>query len=745
MLRDHLAFPLLICTVLVSCAANKQKEEERIRKILESSAGYHIEKGSAASDSGRYDEALKHLREAAALAPFEPVAFNNLGVTFYRMGLLDSAINAYQTAIRLRPGFARAYVNLANVYLQQKNYRFALSAANNAIKTDSMLAAGYAMRGMLYDHYQQQDDAIADYQRAIALAPDEITSYINLGVIYFQKGMIDESIEQYQRAIAINPQSLEGHFNLGNAYARKCMPEEAKEQYQTALKIQPALAFARNNYGMLLMSQNQINEAIAQFEQALQTNRNEATVLLNLSIAFTRADSLQKALSYIEQAIANDSSRAMFYIQRGNILMKLDQPGLALDSYNTAIALEPNLAATYNNLGNALLASNNPKQASAAFEKALELYPDYIQDRYFAQGENVEKGMTDMFGPCSLSLQVLTDYAEIYNNLGKVQLQMGQVQAAELSFKRATQMQPLLIEPLFNLGITYQRQNKQDLASRAFAMARLNKAKRLFAADSLAEAETFCVQALSIDPELAGAYAQLGLIYDRLNNPSAAEKSFRKALSLNPNDLNVMLSYGKRLARHDRWREAKSYFEKASRLDAKSAEANEKLAEALSALGMQQQAMQQQARFHYLTGQGLEYAANWDRALEEYAVANRLDSANADYPAAQGIIYAKKHLHQQAESFFLQALKMNPENARALYGMGLIDGDRKNYKDAIEYLEKAVASDSSFAAAHYTLAVNYYFEKEFTKAWLHVRQAKKFGYIVRSEFINELEAASQGR
>lgn len=51
-------------------------------------------------------------------------------------------------------------------------------------------------------------------------------------------------------------------------------------------------------------------------------------------------------------------------------------------------------------------------------------------------------------------------------------------------------------------------------------------------------------QALIIDPDFPDAYNLRGLIYMRLNDLRLAEESFRRALSINPNDAYVLHNYG---------------------------------------------------------------------------------------------------------------------------------------------------------------------------------------------------------
>lgn len=69
------------------------------------------------------------------------------------------------------------------------------------------------------------------------------------------------------------------------------------------------------------------------------------------------------------------------------------------------------------------------------------------------------------------------------------------------------------------------------------AMGYLEQGKTTIALDELK-------QALSADPNFADAYSLRGLIYMRLNDMGFAEESFNKALSIRPNDPNILHNLG---------------------------------------------------------------------------------------------------------------------------------------------------------------------------------------------------------
>jgi type IV pilus assembly protein PilF len=67
-------------------------------------------------------------------------------------------------------------------------------------------------------------------------------------------------------------------------------------------------------------------------------------------------------------------------------------------------------------------------------------------------------------------------------------------------------------------------------------------------------------QSLVADPNFADAYNLRGLIYLRLNDMRLAEESFRRALSLSPNDGNVLQNFGWMRCQQARYAEAVQIF-----------------------------------------------------------------------------------------------------------------------------------------------------------------------------------------
>ena len=79
-------------------------------------------------------------------------------------------------------------------------------------------------------------------------------------------------------------------------------------------------------------------------------------------------------------------------------------------------------------------------------------------------------------------------------------------------------------------------------------------------------------QALTADPTFADAHNLRGVVYMRLNDNALAEDSFRRAMTLNPRDGDVLHNYGWLLCQQNRFGESTAMFARAIALPSYSAQ-----------------------------------------------------------------------------------------------------------------------------------------------------------------------------
>jgi len=106
-------------------------------------------------------------------------AHTNLGIIFFRQGLLDQSLAEYQKAVEIKPEYAKGYYNIGSVYRQKKNL----------------------------------DEAITSFQKALEINPKYAEAHYALAVIYYEKEEFKSAIEHIDQAgklgMVLDPKLLE--------------------------------------------------------------------------------------------------------------------------------------------------------------------------------------------------------------------------------------------------------------------------------------------------------------------------------------------------------------------------------------------------------------------------------------------------------------------------------------------------------------------------------------------------------
>lgn len=210
---------------------------------------------------------------------------------------------------------------------------------------------------------------------------------------------------------------------------------------------------------------------------------------------------------------------------------------------------------------------------------------------------------------------------------------------------------------------------------------------------------------------------------------AGAERSFRRGLELNPDDVELHNSLGWTLYQDARSEEAVAEFEKALARDPNHVKAHNNIALAFVELGRLQDAVKHLRRsleleptaeissdLGYIIGslgiQG-EAVALYHKALE-------LDPRCASAHFNLAVIDAKSGSYIDAASHYLQALDAKP-NAETYNGYGYVMVRQKKSAEAIEAFRKALELDPTYLPALENLGDAYVRESNLAEAtaWYH--------------------------
>jgi len=183
----------------------------------------------------------------------------------------------------------------------------------------------------------------------------------------------------------------------------------------------------------------------------------------------------------------------------------------------------------------------------------------------------------------------------------------------------------------------------------------------------------------------AEAGRNLGEAYLAGGNLQAALRELKKAEGYDPEDHITQFDIGLVYYYRERYDQAIQYFEKAIRLKPDYAPAINSLGNAYLEKG------------------------DWDNAIETYRkIVEDVFYGTPHFAVTNmALAYYQKKEYAQAEKYFLEALKLNPDFANALGGLGMTYTAMGRYADAVQKLERAVRKNPKLPQLHYELGRAY--------------------------------------
>jgi tetratricopeptide (TPR) repeat protein len=322
---------------------------------------------------------------------------------------------------------------------------------------------------------------------------------------------------------------------------------------------------------------------------------------------------LDEAERDFRQVLAADPQVGGAYANLGVVYMRRKQWTKALETLRQAEHLMPEVAGIRLNIGLAYYRQNEFLKAIPPFESVVRDQPDALQPRHLLglcyffterwadSADTLEPLWAQESGQLSY-LYVLSIAAhrahkkelderataqliktgegspEFHLFMGKAHLNLEQYDLALADFQAAAHAHPNLTFVHFNMGLTYLK--KQDY----------EHARDEFLKDA------------AVEPDLALNYDELGDVYTLLQQDSEAEKNYCEALRRDPRLVNSYVGLTKIYQREEKYPQALSAIDSASKLDPKRTD------------------------IHYLRGQVLVHMGRKEEGKKELETSVRIDN-----------------------------------------------------------------------------------------------------------------------
>jgi tetratricopeptide (TPR) repeat protein len=266
---------------------------------------------------GRYDDALRLVREKSPLLPKEANLPLLAGHVEKQSQLLSQAVEDYSRAIELDPKMADARVNrgyvlndmqdaehaaddfsavlkdnpnhgvarlgLAFSELQMRKGKLALDNVNVAEKILGESGSTHLARATAYRQMRQLRDAEKEYRAALTFAPDDLGLHLALGDTLYHSHRYNESVSMFKEALALSPDDPLIYSQIAHGYAQLRNREETLKYVNLAEQQGQNQSAILLNTGDALMTLGERNAAMQRFERALEApdaSRVEARLLI---------------------------------------------------------------------------------------------------------------------------------------------------------------------------------------------------------------------------------------------------------------------------------------------------------------------------------------------------------------------------------------------------------------------------------------------------------------------------------
>jgi tetratricopeptide (TPR) repeat protein len=135
----------------------------------------HNEKGLFCLRFGNYYGAIEEFKLAIALnhkSEASGAFYNNLGTTYYKLGVYEPASQCFQRAITFNPNFIQYQQNLIDTYKAQKKLNKVIKDYEKTVKKAPYNSRAHLMLGLMYKKINNKAKAVGHLSEFKRLEPD---------------------------------------------------------------------------------------------------------------------------------------------------------------------------------------------------------------------------------------------------------------------------------------------------------------------------------------------------------------------------------------------------------------------------------------------------------------------------------------------------------------------------------------------------------------------------------------------
>ena len=287
-----------------------------LQAIPEGKTEEHRNLGIAFYRTGMLDEAMREFRHVLDVNADDGPARFYIGLVLLKQGKWSDAVDALQDAAHRPAAKAATFHNLAIALERLGKYGEALSALQDASKRggskDPRIQTSIGIVSLMTGDLQAADKALAaakplwDKKVAVAWYHYASLTAALLGDLPRAQALLEEGLKQHPRGVAAM------HNNLAALLERRGAYDEALAAAEKGLTDDPSLAQLHKNIGDLYYRASRFDEAFSAFERAVKSDPDLGDdVYAKLGYIQLRRQDKDEAMKHWTRALELDPSNTI--------------------------------------------------------------------------------------------------------------------------------------------------------------------------------------------------------------------------------------------------------------------------------------------------------------------------------------------------------------------------------------------------------------------------------------------------
>ncbi|MCC6771280.1 MAG: tetratricopeptide repeat protein [Gemmatimonadaceae bacterium] len=270
----------------------------------------------------------------------------NLGVAFYKTGMLDEAVREFRRVVELQPGDEHGEFYLGLLALRQGRLDEALRLLRSGAARPTARGATHLNLACALERAGRLEEARTTLTRAAQLLPNDPVVPLAAAVLALRRHDVDVADRALQDAAA-----------LWEARAR------------------PAAWF--HYAGLVAAVQGELDRAIAVLTEGTTVHPHSAVLLNNLVTVLERRGRYAEAAAMVERAQVEDPALPQLHKNAGDLHYRAGRYDEALECYQRAVRVAPELGGdVWLKLGNIRFRRRERDEAMTCWERSLALAPE---------------------------------------------------------------------------------------------------------------------------------------------------------------------------------------------------------------------------------------------------------------------------------------------------------------------------------------------------------------------------------